>query len=399
MATATILIVDDEEHNRRLLEVLLQPEGYTTMMASDGRGGSGRRRRHSPDLILLDVMMPGMDGYQVAAILKADPATESIPIIMVTAQRRPRRRACWHSTAGAEEFLTKPVDRAELWLRVRNLLRLKEYGDFLARPQRRSGTARSQERTADLQRFRTGDGRHRRRDLPDQRDDDEVRRGQRHRLDACSATPARSCSLSVRATSALDVESDPEQTFDDADRAGDPVNTLHKTVLRAQGRHRLPRRGAAATPASSGDDWIIVGVVRDITERKEAEERLQHLAHFDDAHRPAEPQPVLRDADELAEPGAAEDRMGAWRCCSSTSTTSRTSTTRWATPSATSCCASSPAAWSTACACATPSAASAATSSRLILTHGGRRARSAIAVADKIREALREPFDLQEATR
>jgi signal transduction histidine kinase len=123
--TATILIVDDELHNRKLLEVLLRHKGYVTLCAAGGAQALAAIAQRMPDLILLDIMMPGMDGYQVAAILKANPATSTIPIIMVTAQIDRGTRLAGLD-AGVEEFLTKPVDQAELWLRVRNLLRLKE---------------------------------------------------------------------------------------------------------------------------------------------------------------------------------------------------------------------------------------------------------------------------------
>lgn len=127
---ATILIVDDEIRNCRLLETLLRPEGYRTQIVAGGAEALAAIAQHAPDLILLDVRMPGMDGYQVARSLKANPDTANIPIIMVSAQDdRDARMA--GLDAGAEEFLTKPVDRAELWLRVRNLLRLKALSDCL----------------------------------------------------------------------------------------------------------------------------------------------------------------------------------------------------------------------------------------------------------------------------
>ena len=126
---ATILIVDDKLQDRKLLEVLLQSRGYLTLGAASGEEALASIAQHAPDLILLDVMMPGKDGYQVAVILKADPATSNIPIIMLTVHSGRGARLAGLD-AGVEEFLTKPVDRAELWLRVRNLLRLKELGDF-----------------------------------------------------------------------------------------------------------------------------------------------------------------------------------------------------------------------------------------------------------------------------
>ena len=125
----TVLIVDDEVQNRKLLEVLLQPEGYRTLTAANGEEALRLIADHSPDLILLDIMMPGIDGYELAVILKADAETSHIPIIMVTALTDRDTRLAGLN-AGAEEFLTKPVDRTELWLRVRNLLRLKTYGDL-----------------------------------------------------------------------------------------------------------------------------------------------------------------------------------------------------------------------------------------------------------------------------
>ncbi len=148
-APATILIVDDGPQNRELLEALLRPEGYVTRSAANGEEALASIAQCAPDLILLDVMMPGMDGYEVASVLKADPATSAIPIIMVTAQIDRSARLAGLS-AGAEEFLTKPVDRMELWMRVRNLLRLKAYGDFL---QNNSALLEQQvqERTADLE--------------------------------------------------------------------------------------------------------------------------------------------------------------------------------------------------------------------------------------------------------
>jgi diguanylate cyclase (GGDEF)-like protein len=127
---ATILIVDDEPRNRDLLEALLKPEGYLTVTANNGEEALAMVAEKPPDLILLDVMMPGMDGYDVAAKLKANPATRNLPIIMLSALGD-RGSKLAGLNAGAEDFLTKPIDRVELWVRVRNLLRLKEYSDFL----------------------------------------------------------------------------------------------------------------------------------------------------------------------------------------------------------------------------------------------------------------------------
>jgi two-component system sensor histidine kinase/response regulator len=123
-----ILIVDDERHNRQLLEVMLTPEGFHLATATSGEEALAMVAQQPPDLILLDVMMPGMNGYQVASKIKGDLATKNIPVVMVSALDDGDARMLGLN-AGAEEFLSKPVNRAELCVRVRNLLRLKAYGD------------------------------------------------------------------------------------------------------------------------------------------------------------------------------------------------------------------------------------------------------------------------------
>ncbi|OWW18448.1 hypothetical protein AYR66_00395 [Noviherbaspirillum denitrificans] len=119
-----ILIVDDNPQNRRLLEALLRAEGYITETAEDGMEAMKTVARHAPDLVLLDINMPGMDGYEVARSLKGASETAEIPIIMITADLDHGARLA-ALDVGVEDFLTKPFDRIELGLRVRNLLRLK----------------------------------------------------------------------------------------------------------------------------------------------------------------------------------------------------------------------------------------------------------------------------------
>ena len=176
----TILIVDDELINRKLLDVLLKHEGYQTQCAASGEEALLMIEQRAPDLILLDVMMPDLDGYEVARILKAHPASLNIPIIMVSAQNERTARLAGLN-AGAEEFLTKPIDRDELWLRVRNLLRLKSEADVI-----RDNSAileqRVQHRRPAAPRHRNGFDR--RRDHAHRPHHDALHRGQCRRMQA-----------------------------------------------------------------------------------------------------------------------------------------------------------------------------------------------------------------------
>jgi two-component system sensor histidine kinase/response regulator len=126
---ARVLIVDDERRNRQLLEVMLAPVGYVVQTAASGEEALAIVAQQPPDLVLVDVMMAGMNGYDVTAAIKANPATKNIPVIIITALDDPDARMLGLNS-GAEDFLSKPVDRAELCVRVKNLLRLKAYGDY-----------------------------------------------------------------------------------------------------------------------------------------------------------------------------------------------------------------------------------------------------------------------------
>src|ERR1700733_7542503 len=128
--TARVLVVDDVPANVRLLEARLSAEYFDVVTAMNGAEALAICERAECDLILLDVMMPDMDGFEVCRRLKSNPATHHIPIVMVTALDQPSDRVRGLE-AGADDFLTKPIPELALIARVRSLTRLKMMTDEL----------------------------------------------------------------------------------------------------------------------------------------------------------------------------------------------------------------------------------------------------------------------------
>ncbi len=128
--TARVLVVDDILSNVKLLEAKLSAEYFEVVSAFNGLEALEKIEECQPDIVLLDVMMPGMDGFEVARRIKSNPKTAHVPVVMVTALDQPSDRVAGLD-AGADDFLTKPVDDAALFARVRSLVRLKLMTDEL----------------------------------------------------------------------------------------------------------------------------------------------------------------------------------------------------------------------------------------------------------------------------
>ena len=122
--SARVLVVDDNQANLKLLRVRLSAEYFEVVLASSGQQALDICARSQCDIVLLDVMMPGIDGFEVARRLKANPATHHIPIIMVTALDQTSDRVKGLE-AGSDDLLTRPIDDIALIARVRSLARLK----------------------------------------------------------------------------------------------------------------------------------------------------------------------------------------------------------------------------------------------------------------------------------
>ncbi len=122
-STCSVLLVDDNEQNVELLLAYLEELGCELRTASDGQAALDEVSKKKPDLILMDVMMPRMSGFQACKRIKSDPATRDVPIVMVTALNEVSdvERAV---DSGADDFLTKPVNRVELLARTRSLLKV-----------------------------------------------------------------------------------------------------------------------------------------------------------------------------------------------------------------------------------------------------------------------------------
>ena len=126
---ARILVVDDVPENVRLLEAVLAPRGYDVVVANDGHAALELAESAKPDLVLLDVVMPGLDGYAVCRQLREREETAVLPVIMLTASEGSEKTKAIE--AGADDFIAKPFNHDELLARVRSLLRIKRYHDTI----------------------------------------------------------------------------------------------------------------------------------------------------------------------------------------------------------------------------------------------------------------------------
>lgn len=118
---ANILIVDDSPTEVHILSKILKGEGYGVFTANDGEAGVRAAREHKPDLILMDVVMPGLNGFQATRELSKDPATASIPVILVTTKDQETDKT-WGMRQGAKDYVVKPVADADLIAKIKAAL-------------------------------------------------------------------------------------------------------------------------------------------------------------------------------------------------------------------------------------------------------------------------------------
>src|SRR5947208_6217794 len=131
-AQAKILVVDDTPHNVKLLADVLGVKGYAVATAATGEEALAKLPMEKPDLILLDIMMPGLSGYDVCRRIRADAATALLPVVLVTSLD-PAQERVHGIEAGADDFLSQPINQPELFACVRSLLRVKALQDEVTR--------------------------------------------------------------------------------------------------------------------------------------------------------------------------------------------------------------------------------------------------------------------------
>jgi class 3 adenylate cyclase len=127
----TVLVVDDLPQNVRLLDAVLSPSGFRVLTAGSGQEALDLLEEHQTDLVLLDIVMPGLDGYEVCRRIRKEPTTAFLPVVMITASGDQEKLHAIE--AGADDFVAKPFDRAELLARARSLVRIKRYHDTIER--------------------------------------------------------------------------------------------------------------------------------------------------------------------------------------------------------------------------------------------------------------------------
>ena len=131
MTATTVLAVDDQAANLRLLDAVLTPRGYRVLQATSGEEALAVLADQDVDLVLLDIVMPGWDGYETCRRIRADERTAYLPVVMITASGNEQRIRALE--AGADDFVTKPFDQSELVIRVASLARIKRYHDTIRR--------------------------------------------------------------------------------------------------------------------------------------------------------------------------------------------------------------------------------------------------------------------------
>ncbi|MBI4972902.1 MAG: response regulator [Candidatus Omnitrophica bacterium] len=125
---AKILLADDDADIRDIISGILQKEGFEVVLAKDGNEALDLTKANRPELVLLDYLMPGLNGIEVCAALKKDKETKSIPIIMMTAYASEKEGSL---SAGAIDFITKPIEKVDLLLRIRSVLKVKHINNEL----------------------------------------------------------------------------------------------------------------------------------------------------------------------------------------------------------------------------------------------------------------------------